>query len=387
MAFFDKVAIDGTSYDVKDSQAAQDIQTLTASLNTVNETVEQHGNDIEKLQDDIANLDVSTLKTVFDVTEYGADNTGTNYSDTAVSTIMSNNPCGIIFFPAGIYRFKNPITVNKPFKFLGVYAYGNYAKENSYGSRLRFDTHGFIVQIGGCQICNLAMFWGADSSGASDTYVGIDIQNAVSAESVAINLFFQNLYIQDFRFGISSEAATVFMSTFINIWVNGGDTAFRFRTTGNATSLTFIGCWGTWQTNVTWNLNRVYYSTLISCGSDNSQFGYAIDNCLKLSMIACGVESVTGTTVPAARFESTNTSHIELMGASITKATSFIQLSSCMGVQLDIYCNDTMATSVTDDSTAAARNSMIGYCRGTVTVSGVTFTPDGFVRYVTTSQA
>lgn len=365
MADFDKISINKTYYNVKDATARQQIT---------------------QLQEAIENIDVSTLKTVFDVTEYGADSTGAAYSDNAVSRIMSENACGIIFFPAGIYKFQNPITVEKPFKFVGVYEYGNYAKENAYGSKLRFATNGFVVKIGGCQICNLAIFWGDNSSGASDTYIGVDIQNAVSAENVSINLFFQNLYIQDFRFGINSEAQTVFMSTFINIWVNGGDTAYRFRTTGNCTSLTFISCWGTWQTNVTWNLNRVYYSTLISCGSDNSQFGYAIDNCLKVSMIACGVESVTGSTVPAARFDHSSVCKIELFGSSITSATAFIQLIQCGGMQLDIYCNDNMATSVLDDSGGAGRNSMLGYCRGTVTVSGTTFTPDAYVRPLTTAQ-
>lgn len=358
MPYFDKISIDSVSYDVHDSGARELIN------------------------------DIKTLSGIFDVTKFGADNTGTAYCDTVVSSVMAANSGGIIYFPPGRYRFASPIIISKPYSLYGAFCFGNFEKTDSAGSILQFDQDGIYIRYGGIEVKGLAIVWGSTSSGSSGNAIGIDIQSTTSAENVPTFLKLENLFIQDFRFGINLETAnTTYMSSFKSIWVNGGDTAYRIRpaTGGNTTSMCFINCWGTWQTNVTFNLVNAYYTALISCGSDNSQFGYALEGCIGLKMMACGVEATTGTSTPAARLTNCNACTIQLFGHN-TGGPSFVSLVSCSGVALDVYNNDTAATSVTDDGSGASRNSFVGYCRGSVTISGETFTPDGFIRYLTNKQ-
>ena len=357
MAYFDKISINDTSYDVHDSEAHLLID------------------------------NIKTLNAIFDVTKFGADNTGVSYCDTVVSSIMANNTGGIIYFPPGRYRFASPVILSKPFSMYGAFCFGNFEKEDAAGSVLQFDQDGIYIRYGGIELRGLSIVWGGAESGSSNSTIGVDIQSTTSAENVPTFLKLENLFLQDFRFGINLETAgTTYMSSFKNIWVNGGDTAYRIRpATGNTTSMVFINCWGTWQSNVTFNLINAYYTSLISCGSDNSNFGYAMEGCISMKMVSCGVEATTGTSVPAARFTNCMASSIQLFGHNI-KGTSFVSLIGCGGVALNLYNNDQATTSVTDDSGGGSRNSFIGYCRGSVTVSGETFTPDGFIRYLTTKQ-
>lgn len=104
MADFDKIGINGTYYDVKDTTARQKIIAETAAREqAVNELVEelsQTNTTVENVEQQIADLPVP-YRQYRNVLEYGADPTGSKSSTAAFNAAISAG--GVVFVPTGSY--------------------------------------------------------------------------------------------------------------------------------------------------------------------------------------------------------------------------------------------------------------------------------------------
>ena len=108
MADFDKISINGTYYNVKDSALTAAVNALTTEVGEVQETVTQQGNNIEKLKEDIKGIAGSKI---YDVQA----ELGTNLSNFAIP-----DGYAVVWFRPGSYTFSQTWVVNKNVVILAV---------------------------------------------------------------------------------------------------------------------------------------------------------------------------------------------------------------------------------------------------------------------------
>lgn len=102
MADFDKISINGTYYNVKDTALTAAVNALTSEVGEVQETVTQQGQTIQQQGQQIENIGKTPYANVL---AYGADPTGTNDSSAAFNE--AKNSGNVIFVPYGTYNIKS----------------------------------------------------------------------------------------------------------------------------------------------------------------------------------------------------------------------------------------------------------------------------------------
>ena len=100
MADFDKISINGTYYNVKDSALTAAVNALTSEVGDVQETVTQQGQQITQHGQAIQNLESSALYPG-NVKKYGAVGDGVTDDTEAFKNALADNPA--IFVPTGTY--------------------------------------------------------------------------------------------------------------------------------------------------------------------------------------------------------------------------------------------------------------------------------------------
>ena len=132
MADFDKISINGTYYNVKDSALTAAVNALTSEVGEVQETVtqqgqtiQQHGQSIQQQGQQIADIEAEVKNTPWTTPEiYGAKGDGVT-DDSAAFTQMFASGLSIILTAGKTYLLKNPVTANN-----NVYMLGNGATIN-----------------------------------------------------------------------------------------------------------------------------------------------------------------------------------------------------------------------------------------------------------------
>lgn len=125
MADFDKISINGTYYNVKDTALTAAVNALTSEVGEVQETVTQQGQTITQQGQQIADIEAKVKKTPWTTPEtYGAVGDGVT-DDSAAFTQMFASGMPIILTAGKTYLLKNPVTANTD-----IYMNGNGATIN-----------------------------------------------------------------------------------------------------------------------------------------------------------------------------------------------------------------------------------------------------------------
>lgn len=118
MADFDKISINGTYYNVKDSALTAAVNALTSEVGEVQDTVEQQGQKIADIEAEIKKTPWTTPET------YGAKGDGVT-DDSSAFTQMFASGQPVMLTAGKTYLLKNPVTANA-----NVYMLGNGATIN-----------------------------------------------------------------------------------------------------------------------------------------------------------------------------------------------------------------------------------------------------------------
>lgn len=105
MAYFDKISINGTSYDVRDSDAQSSIDDLSQTVDNHTQSITQNTSDIASLQSNISNL--TKIPTVKD---FGAVGDGVHDDTNAINTAITT--CGCAVIPPGKYKTSETINLS-----------------------------------------------------------------------------------------------------------------------------------------------------------------------------------------------------------------------------------------------------------------------------------
>lgn len=165
MADFDKISINGTYYNVKDTALTAAVNTLTSEVGEVQETVEQQGQTITELSTQIGEL--SKLPTVKD---YGAKGDGVTDDTEAIKQALDEVDCAI--FPPGTYKISSSIELANN---QDIFGFG--AKASKIITTGNFDA---IVATG----CINSTIFGIGIEGRNTTNTGIRVNNSASVACV-----------------------------------------------------------------------------------------------------------------------------------------------------------------------------------------------------------
>ena len=132
MADFDKISINGTYYNVKDSALTAAVNALTSEVGEVQETVtqqgqtiQQQGQQITQQGQQITEIEAAVKKTPWTTPEtYGAKGDGVT-DDSAAFTQLFASGLPVMLTAGKTYLLKNPVTANN-----NVYMLGNGATIN-----------------------------------------------------------------------------------------------------------------------------------------------------------------------------------------------------------------------------------------------------------------
>lgn len=102
MADFDKISINGTYYNVKDSALTATVNALTSEVGEVQETVTQQGQQITQLSNRLSALE--TTKNIKNVFDYGAKGDGVTDDTAAFTASLSEQ--GVCIVPKGTFAVR-----------------------------------------------------------------------------------------------------------------------------------------------------------------------------------------------------------------------------------------------------------------------------------------
>lgn len=179
MADFDKISINGTYYNVKDSALTAAVNALTSEVGEVQETVNQQGQTIQQqgqtIQQQgqaIANLStqLGKLSKLPTVKDYGAVGDGSADDTEAIKQALSEAGCAII--PPGTYKISSSINLSNN---QDIFGFG--PKASKIITTGNFDA---IVATG----CINSTIFGIGIDGRNTTNTGIRVSNSASVACV-----------------------------------------------------------------------------------------------------------------------------------------------------------------------------------------------------------
>lgn len=172
MADFDKIGINGTYYNVKDSALTAAVNALTSEVGEVQDTVEQQGQTIQQQGQTIANLStqVGKLSKLPTVKDYGAKGDGSADDTAAIKQALAAVGCAI--FPPGKYKISSSIELSNN---QDIFGFG--PKASKIITTGNFDA---IVATG----CINSTIFGIGIDGQNTTNTGIRVNNSASVACV-----------------------------------------------------------------------------------------------------------------------------------------------------------------------------------------------------------
>lgn len=172
MADFDKISINGTYYNVKDTALTAAVNALTSEVGEVQETVEQQGQTIQQQGQTITELStqIGELSKLPTVKDYGAKGDGVTDDTEAIKQALDEVGCAI--FPPGTYKISSSIELANN---QDIFGFG--AKASKIITTGNFDA---IVATG----CINSTIFGIGIDGRNTTNTGIRVNNSASVACV-----------------------------------------------------------------------------------------------------------------------------------------------------------------------------------------------------------
>lgn len=172
MADFDKISINGTYYNVKDTALTAAVNALTDDVSEVQETVAQQGQTIQQQGQTIANLStlLGKLSKLPTVKDYGAVGDGVADDTEAIKQALAAVGCAI--FPPGTYKISSSINLANN---QDIFGFG--PKASKIITTGNFDA---IVATG----CINSTIFGIAIDGQNTTNTGIRVNNSASVACV-----------------------------------------------------------------------------------------------------------------------------------------------------------------------------------------------------------
>ena len=183
MADFDKISINGTYYNVKDSALTAAVNALTTEVGEVQETVTQQGQTIQQQGQTIQQNKTDTDKKIAELTtqfaslsklptvkDYGAKGDGTADDTEAINQALAEVGCAI--FPPGTYKISSSIELANN---QDIFGFG--PKASKIITTGNFDA---IVATG----CINSTIFGIGIDGRNTTNTGIRVNNSASVACV-----------------------------------------------------------------------------------------------------------------------------------------------------------------------------------------------------------
>lgn len=172
MADFDKISINGTYYNVKDTALTAAVNALTDDVGEVQETVTQQGQTIQQQGQAIANLStqLGKLSKLPTVKDYGANGDGVADDTEAIKQALAAVDCAI--FPPGTYKISSSINLANN---QDIFGFG--PKASKIITTGNFDA---IVATG----CINSTIFGIGIDGQNTTNTGIRVNNSASVACV-----------------------------------------------------------------------------------------------------------------------------------------------------------------------------------------------------------
>ena len=172
MADFDKISINGTYYNVKDTALTAAVNTLTTEVGEVQDTVTQQGQTIQQQGQTIANLStqLGKLSKLPTVKDYGAKGDGAADDTAAIKQALAAVGCAI--FPPGKYKISSTIELTNN---QDIFGFG--PKASKIITTGNFDA---IVATG----CINSTIFGIGIDGQNTTNTGIRVNNSASVACV-----------------------------------------------------------------------------------------------------------------------------------------------------------------------------------------------------------
>lgn len=278
MSDFDKISINRTYYNVKDTTARQQIA--------------QQAQDIENLKTEIENAPEMYIN----INDYEGD------FDSKISAAINDCPYhGTIYIPAGLYESNRTITINKPITILGNYVgwdpeaiptakYGAVTIKSTASTAI-------LVQSIGVSLKNIALMTAPGSTALS-------LQVANANNQVMRDFHIENAYLIGQSDTTPSNTAilcptSIIVSSFTKVVVRNFTTGFNLgEENQTSTSLSLKQIWvrNTWNIGI-W-LKGAMYSHLDTCvvesGVGSSVVaGFYLGNCHAISLTSCAAESIS----------------------------------------------------------------------------------------------
>ena len=308
-----------------------------------------------------------TLKTYFDVTNYGAVGDG-NTDDTAAiqAAIAAAQPTGgIIFFPFGVYSISSALTCYTGVSFLGEGSEASFIQQTSTTANALVGVDVASISIQGILIEGPA------------TGSGIGISFTWSAAGNVPYLDFRDVWVRNFG-GDGLYLETPIVSHFDRV-ISQGNGGYGFNFPQAGTSCSFTSCWARQNAKAGYRFYESVYFSLVACAADNNGIGYLVDSAQSIHFSGCGSEGqlLNGGSFNGIGWKITNSSVVTLTSCWITDnrnlgvwvtggaqvislnvadntphagATYFIQVDS--GCTADIYgLHNTTANSLTTGTT------------------------------------
>jgi len=204
------------------------------------------------------------------VLDYGADPTGTTDSTNAIQNAI--NAGSFIYIPTGTYKITSSLTCYGIKKIVGDGCNATIiSRANATAQNIDGNTVYSVFYLTSRYNCLESLGINGDS-----TVQGIVLASGTVYEP-ASNGSIKNVKIENCGQGI--VGLTMYMYVFENVICRYcSSAAFDFHSSLPKTSLTFNSCWAE-NCNVPWYFIQTVYSTLNSCGADNSnasQHNYAL---------------------------------------------------------------------------------------------------------------
>lgn len=306
MADFDKISINGTYYNVKDSALTAAVNALTTEVGEVQNTVtrqgqtiqqqgqaiQQQGQDIENLKTEIANAPEMYIN----INDYEGD------FDSKISAAINDCPYhGTIYIPAGQYKSNRTITINKPLTILGNYV--GWDPEaipvSQYEAVAITSTASTAISVQsiGVTLKNISLMTAPDS-------VALSLQVANANNQVMRDFHIENAYLIGQSDTTPSNTAilcpsSIIVSSFTKVVIRNFVTGFNLgEENQTSTSLSLKQIWvrNTWNIGI-W-LKGAIYSHLDTCvvesGVGSSVVaGFYLGNCHAISLTSCAAEGIS----------------------------------------------------------------------------------------------
>lgn len=284
MVDFDKISINGTYYNVKDTTARQQIS--------------QQGEAIQEIDEKIENIPQM----------YVSLDSYQGTFDQKIAAAIADCPYhGTVFIPAGVYNSAQPITINKPITILGDYTGWDpeAIPSTEYSQTQIISTASIAVLVSsiGVTIKNIAIH---TAMGA----VGISLQVQNANNQVMRDFHVSNLYLignseqQPSEVGIQCKISII-VSSFEKVIIRNYKTGIELGEENlTSTSLLLALVWvrNTWNIGI-W-LKGLMYSTLTTCVVESGKqpnvvAGFYLGNCHGVTLNSCGAESIDAPAISA----------------------------------------------------------------------------------------